>query len=254
MPYAVDYERGVNDAWTSIATFFPKLVAFFLILLIGWILAKVIAKIVDAVLERVGFDRAVERGGVAQALSRSKYDASDIVAKLAYYVVFLTALVMAFNVFGPNPISDLLARLVAFLPQVAIAILIIVIAAMVAKAVKDIVGGALGGLSYGGTLASVASIAILALGVIAALGQVGVATAVTTPVLVAILATVGGILVVGVGGGLVRPMQSRWERWLTGAEEELPKAKAQVQSAPSANTSPAERYATDGPSAGARRL
>lgn len=42
----------------------------------------------------------------------------------------------------------------------------------------------------------------------------------TTPVLIAVLATVGGILVVGVGGGLVPPMQSRWENWLARAEEE----------------------------------
>ena len=61
---------------------------------------------------------------------------------------------------------------------------------------------------------------ILGLGVIAALNQIGVATTVTTPVLIAVLATIAGILIVGVGGGLIRPMQSRWERWLTRAEQE----------------------------------
>ncbi|MET8837069.1 hypothetical protein ABZV78_24575, partial [Micromonospora sp. NPDC004540] len=61
---------------------------------------------------------------------------------------------------------------------------------------------------------------ILGLGVIAALNQIGVATTVTTPVLIAVLATVAGILIVGVGGGLVRPMQGRWENWLTRAEQE----------------------------------
>jgi hypothetical protein len=70
---------------------------------------------------------------------------------------------------------------------------------------------------------------IIALGVIAALSQIGVAVAVTLPVLIAVLATVGGILVVGVGGGLVRPMQQRWERWLLRAEEEAPQARAHAQ-------------------------
>jgi hypothetical protein len=51
--------------WRSVATFAPKLVAFLLILIIGWIVAKLIAKAVDKILERVGFDRAVERGGVS---------------------------------------------------------------------------------------------------------------------------------------------------------------------------------------------
>ncbi len=100
------------------------------------------------------------------------------------------------------------------------AIVIVVVAAAIASAVKDIISGALGGLSYGRLLATVASAFILGLGIIAALNQIGVATAVTTPVLIAVLATIGGILVVGVGGGLIRPMQSRWESWLARAEQE----------------------------------
>ena len=54
-----------------------------LIILIGYLLAKVVASVLDKVLERVGFDRAVERGGLKQALAKGKYDPSDIVAKLA---------------------------------------------------------------------------------------------------------------------------------------------------------------------------
>ena len=68
----------LQAAWMSIATFVPKFVGFLLILLIGWFVAKAIAKVLDKVLERVGFDRAVERGGVKKALSRSQYDASSI--------------------------------------------------------------------------------------------------------------------------------------------------------------------------------
>jgi hypothetical protein len=78
-------------------------------------------------------------------------------------------------------------------------------------------------------LATTASVFILGLGIIAALNQVGIATAVTTPVLIAVLATIAGIFIVGVGGGLVRPMQERWERWLTNAEVEAPRVRRQVQ-------------------------
>jgi len=220
---AVDWEGGVSDAWRTVADVVPKLIGFLLILLIGWILAKVLAKATNAILERVGFDRAVERGGVGAALARSDYDASDLVAKLVHYAVLLIALVMAFNVFGPNPVSDLLSDLVAWLPRLLVAIVIVVVAAAIAKAVKDLTTAALGALSYGKTLANVASVFILGLGVIAALNQVGIATSVTTPVLVAVLATIAGILIVGVGGGLVRPMQQRWEQWLAKAEAEAPK-------------------------------
>src|SRR4029079_18389366 len=128
-------------------------------------------------------------GGVAAALERSSYDASDIAAKLVYYAVLLFTLQLAFGVFGPNPVSVLLSGVIAWLPQAFIAIVIVVVAAAIASAVKDIVGNALAGLTYGRILANVASIFVLALGIIAALDQVGIATAVTGPLLIAVLAT-----------------------------------------------------------------
>ncbi|MEO7421085.1 MAG: hypothetical protein ABIU87_01665 [Ornithinibacter sp.] len=123
----------------------------------------------------------------------------------ARYAVMLFVLQLAFGVFGPNPISELLTAIIAFLPALIVAIIITVIASAVAAAVKTLIEGSLGGLSYGKTLANIAAVFILGLGIIAALNPVGIATTVTTPVLVAVLATIGGILVVGVGGGLVRP-------------------------------------------------
>lgn len=216
----VDIEGALEDMWRNVLNFVPRAIAFIAILIIGWLVAKALAKATDKVLERVGFDRAVERGGVRRALERSRYDASDIVAKLVYYAILLFTLQLAFGIWGPNPVSDLIRSIVAWLPRAAVAIIIVVVAAAIASAVRDLVSGALAGLSYGRLLANLASWFIIALGIIAALNQIGVATTVTTPVLITVLATVGGILVVGLGGGLVRPMQARWERWLERAESE----------------------------------
>ncbi|MGR6916685.1 membrane protein [[Actinomadura] parvosata] len=221
--------QGLSDAWRQIATFVPKLVAFLLILIIGWIVAKALEKIVNKVLERVGFDRAVERSGVRRWLERSKYDASDLLAKIVFYAILLVTLQIAFNVFGPNPVSALLAGVVGWLPKALVAIVIIVVAGAVAKAVKDIVDGMLGGLSYGRWVGTAAAVFIWALGIIAALNQIGVATTVTTPVLITVLATIGAIAAIGIGGGLVRPMQQRWERWLGRIEQEAPQARAHAE-------------------------
>jgi hypothetical protein len=214
-------------------TFVPKLLLFLFILVIGVIIAKVLAKAVNAVLERVGFDRAIERGGIARVMERSKYDASDILAKIVYYAVLLFTLQLAFSAFGPNPISELLTAIIAFLPRVFVAIVIVVVAAAIAAGVKSLIEGTLGGLSYGRVLANIAAVFILGLGIIAALNQVGIATTVTTPVLIAVLATIAGILIVGVGGGLIRPMQSRWESYLTKAEAEAPRIRQEASNAPS---------------------
>jgi hypothetical protein len=146
----------------------------------------------------------------------------------------LFVLQLAFGVFGPNPISDLLTRVITFLPSLVVAIIIVVVAASIAAAVKALVEGTLGGLSYGRTLANIASAFVLFLGIVAALNQVGVATTVTTPILITILATIGGVIVVGAGGGLIKPMQHRWEGYLSKAEDEAPRIREHAAQAPGA--------------------
>lgn len=79
MPTAFDLGQELNNAFSTVASFVPKLILFAVILLIGLIVAKAVEKIIDKVLERVGFDRLVERGGLEKALAQSKYDASSIV-------------------------------------------------------------------------------------------------------------------------------------------------------------------------------
>jgi Mechanosensitive ion channel, conserved TM helix len=164
-------EHCIENAWSDVASFVPKFVGFLIILLIGYFVAKLIAKAVNTILERVGFDKAVERGGVKKALERSKYDASDILAKVVFYALFLIVLQMAFGVFGPNPISDLLEGVIAYLPKVIAAILIIVIASAIAAAARELIDASLGGLSYGPTLANATGIAIVVVGIFAALNQ-----------------------------------------------------------------------------------
>ena len=198
----------------------PKILVFLIILVIGWIVAKALGRIVDMILRRVKFDRFVERGVVGQALAGSNTDATTLISKIVYYAILLVALQMAFGVWGPNPISTMLDAVVGWLPKAVVAIIIIVIASAIARVVKDLINGAIGGLSYGPFLASVASIIIIALGAIAALNQVGIAAAVTQPILYTVLLTAGAVVAIGVGGGLIRPMQDRWERMLSAAERE----------------------------------
>lgn len=209
-----------------VITFLPKLAVFLLILAIGWLVAFALRKLVKVVLQRLHFDRAVERGGIKRALEPSKYDASGLVAALVYYAVLLITLQMAFGVFGPNPISTVLAAIVAWLPRAIVAVVIVVIAAAVANALYDLVNGGMRGTSFGPLVARLVQVVVIGFGVVAALDQIGVATAVTGPVLIALLASVAGVIVIGVGGGLLRPMQDRWDRWLSRAERELPGARA----------------------------
>lgn len=225
--------QALSNLWTDVLAFVPKLVLFLVILLIGWIIAKAIAKALDKILEKAGFDRVVERGGIKKMLQNSSVDASTIISKIVYYALMLFVLQLAFGVWGPNPISELLTQLIAWLPLALVAIIIIIVASAIAAAVRELIINTLGGLSYGKLLANIASAFIIGIGIIAALNQMNIAVTVTTPILIAVLATIAGILIVGVGGGLIRPMQSRWEGYLNKAEQEAPKIKEHTNSAPS---------------------
>jgi MFS family permease len=229
----VDIGNAFEDAVSTVVNFVPRLIAFLVILLIGYVIARILATVLNKILERVGFDRAVERGGVGRALARSRYDASDILAKLVFYAVMLFVLSAAFSAFGPNPVSEYLQAVIAYLPLVFVAILIIVIAAAIAAAVRSVTQNTLGGLSYGRLLGSAASALILALGVIAALDQLNIAENVVLGLLYAALAAIVGVVIVAVGGGGIRPMQERWENTLARYDREKTDVRREVDDAPS---------------------
>lgn len=222
---AVDFGQGITDAWSAVARFVPKFIGFLVILLIGWFVAKLVARVADRLLRRVGFERLAERSGVANTLRESEYDATGILVKILYYGILLIALQLGFGIFGPNPVSGVINSVVGWLPKAIVACVIVVVALAIARAARDIVQGALGETQYGKILSTAAWASIVALGVIAALGQAEIATSVTGPVLTAALATIAGILIVGVGGGLIIPMSHRWERWLSGAEQETARTR-----------------------------
>jgi hypothetical protein len=227
MSYAVEIDGTFTDLLGNVINVAIKVVIFLLIMALGWLVARWIRRILGAFLHRVGFDRAAARGGLDRMLGR--YSASDLTARLVMFAFLLFILQLAFGIFGPNPVSDLIARGIAWLPGLFVAVIIVVVAAAVAGWVKDVINASLGGLSYGRALATAAQVAIIVLGIFAALNQIGVADSVITPVLWAFLAAIVGVLVVGLGGGLIKPMQHRWERMLNRAENETAVAAQQVR-------------------------
>ena len=222
---------GLQHAWANVILFVPKLLMFIAILVIGYFMAKFLCKLFNKVLEKVGFDRLVERGGVKRALDRTNWDASDILSKVLYYFVMLFALQLAFGVFGPNPISALLTGIIAYLPNVFAAAIMIVVAAAIATGVKQLIQAALGGLAYGKALGIAASVAIWTVGIFAALNQLNIAPAIINGLFYALLAVFVGSSIVGIGGAAIVPLRSRIEELLVRMQQEAPKIKAEAAGA-----------------------
>ena len=210
---------GLGQAWSLFTTFVPKLIVFLLILLVGWLIAKAISKAVSFLLQRVGFGRLVERSGLG-SMTRG-LDPANIIVKLVYYFILLLALQVAFAAFGPtNPVSVFLNQIIGYLPRVVVAVILVLIAAAIGRIVRNLITGALGERPIGPVLGNISFAVVLALGIIAALGQLEIATAVINTVMIFALATLGGVLVVGMGGGLIQPMRQRWDGWLDRLQEQ----------------------------------
>lgn len=219
-----------NRAVAETVAFLPGLVLFLLILVVGYFVAKMMSGVIAKGLEKIGFDKMLERGGIKRAMEASGHHVSAMIGKLLFFVLFLLVLQIAVGVFGEaNPISLLLQRVIAFLPNILIAIVIVTVSASMAAVVRDMIGAALGGLSYGKTLATIAGASIVIVGIFAALSQVQVAPHIVDGLFYAMLAIVSGSAIVAIGGGGIAPMRARWDRALQVLEQEVPRVVEEAQ-------------------------
>jgi len=224
----IDIESGLQSAWQHVATIVPKLLGFFLILLIGWFIAKALSKLTNSLLERVGFDNWVERGSLKQAFARNNTDASDLVAVLVFWTVFLITLQLAFGIWGPNPISDLLHGLIAYIPRIVVAVVILVIAAAVARVLTDVLRPMLGAVEGGDWIARAAGMAVLVIGVFAALDELQIAPAIVVGLFYALLAVIVGSLIVAFGGGGIPVAREYLQRWRVRGEAKAAEIRSNV--------------------------
>jgi hypothetical protein len=227
------FEKGVDDSLEQAALILPKIGYFLLILIVGIVVAKIVQKIITKVLQKVGFDQLVERGGIKQALSKSKYDAAAILGKIVYYFIFLGVLAMAFAVFGSdNPISQFISQIVAFLPKLFVAVIALIIAFAIAAAVKDLLGNMLGGLSYGAALANAVSLFIVAIGVFFALDQLEIAPLIVGGVFYALLALIVTPLIIAFGVGGIDPARQAIQNMQARAQEKAQEVKDEASDGP----------------------
>ncbi|WP_326559586.1 mechanosensitive ion channel family protein [Micromonospora sp. NBC_01796] len=238
----VEVATELTEIWNSVLLFVPRLIGCAGILMLGWLLARFVLRMAIRLLDRFGFDQVVQRGGLGRLVARTRYRPATVLARVAYYLLLLFTLRLAFAIWGPNPAHDLVEAVVGWLPQAFVALVVVAVSVVIANAVHDLITDALGRVSYGRLLADVVSLLVIALGVIAAFVQTGVARVVTVPVLVTLLATVAGILIVGVGGGLVGPMRVRWEEWLRRVADEARQRRARAEAYPR-GTDPGSPYA-----------
>jgi hypothetical protein len=182
----------------------PKVVAFAVILIIGWFIASLLAKAAAALLRAVKFNDLAKRSGLSDFVQNMgmKSDAAGLLADIAKWFVRLIALVVAFDALGLPAVSQVLQQLLLWIPNLVVAMVVLVIAGLAANALHALVRGATAqaGLANPDLLANVARGAVWAFAIVIAVNQLGIAT---TLVNTLFMATVGAVaLALGLAFGL----------------------------------------------------
>ncbi|MFG1910645.1 hypothetical protein [Kribbella sp. NPDC048928] len=195
---AIDFTQPFEDAFGKLLGFIPNLLGGLVILVIGYFVAKVLGKLVGKLLGRVGFDNWMERAGVSGILQRSGtgLTASAMLGKVVFWFVFLISFTMFASALGVPEISNFMSDMLAYIPRIFAAIVIVCLAALFANFLAAIIRSATGNE----TLAKVARYAVLVYAAFAALTQLGVAVQLTGNTLLIVLA--GAALALGLAFGL----------------------------------------------------
>lgn len=161
---------------TQVGVFLPKLALAFVVLIAGWLLARLARFAVARGLRAINFNVLTERAGMDGFLKQGglQSDTTDIFSVLVYWLVIFVALVIAFNGLGLSYITDLLGQVVRFVPKVIVALLIIAFGGYFALFIGNTVSTYCRnvGVKDGELLGRLAQYAIIAFVVLMALDQV----------------------------------------------------------------------------------
>jgi hypothetical protein len=123
----------------QIGDFLPRLVIALVVLLVGWFLAKAARFAIVRGLRAINFHVVTERAGLDDFLKAGgiQTDTTDILGLMIYWLVILGALVIGFNSLGLTYVTDLIGRVVLFVPKVMVALLIIAFGAYFARFIAN---------------------------------------------------------------------------------------------------------------------
>lgn len=192
----------LNGSVSTIFSFIPRFLSGFIILLIGIIIAIFLRQLVTETLKFIKFESFLKKYGVPESKENAQW--SVIIAEIVRWFVIIVFLVPTADVWGLGKFVDVLNNLLLFLPNVFIAVLLLLVGFVVSKLVYDLLMASVRGLSKDSarTIAMVGKWSVLIFVFLVVLNQLGIASDLIRILfsgIVAMVALAGG-LAFGLGG------------------------------------------------------
>jgi hypothetical protein len=198
--------ESATEALSNFLGFLPALVGAILVLLLGWILSGLVAGLLERGLKLVGFEHAANQTGINGFIARagSNWSASRVVAEIVKWFIRLVAIQAAAQILGMDRIGEIINAILLWLPNLVVALAIVVIGALIARFVAGAVRASTSEMGLGDPdlLAGVARYAIIGFAIVAAVDQLGIAETVVNTLFTMIVAAVAlaFALAFGLGG------------------------------------------------------
>ena len=210
---------SMSGALAMFFTAIPRLVGFFLILIVGWLIAALIGKAVAALLHAVRFNSLADSAGISAFVQKMgvKKDASQFLAVIVKWFIRLIVLVVAFDELGLPAVSAVLTQFLLWLPNLVVALVVLVLGGLAAEAAYGIARGAASEADFARPelVAKIAKVAVWVFAIVIAVNQIGIAVTLINTLfmgLVAALALALG-LAFGLGGkDTAGRIVSKWYR------------------------------------------
>ena len=173
-----DVGLRLQQSLAPVTEFAPALLAALVVLFAGYLLAKLVQRGTARVLRRLRLNEALARGGVLHAVERSgaQVNPAKIVANLVFWLVMFGVLLTAANLLGLRSLADMFGELVAYIPSVIAAVVIVILGIVLGNFVGGLILASAGAIHGGPTLSRVGRVGVIVIAVFMALQQLGVAT------------------------------------------------------------------------------
>lgn len=172
--------RSFQDIWLGVADFVPELIVALVIFIVGWAVAVILGRVTAQIIRSVKVDNALKSAGFEDVMNRAGFtlDSGRFIGELVKWFIIIVFLVATLEVLGLTQVNAFLQNVVlTYLPQVIVASLVLLIAAILADAVRGVVIGTAKAaqVEVAGLLGGIAKWAIWIFAILIALSQLGIA-------------------------------------------------------------------------------
>lgn len=251
----MDIGNSIERGFTVFFAWIPALLGALAILVIGYIVAKVVGKLVTRALGRAGLDRTLHAGTGGTFVRKLTSSPSRLFGTLAFWAILLGTISLAVSVLGIDALTNFVAAVYAYLPNVLAAVLIFLVASAISAGVAALANRVMGGTSLGKIVATAAPILVMTIATFMILDQLMIAETIVTITYAALLGAValGSALAFGLGGRDVARelLQGAYEKGKERKEEfkrdlDVGMARAKEDAANAASADASDDVSTEG--------